>query len=76
MEALERFRDDGRRWATRYEVAAEAGVSSRTALRALQAMEERMLLEVRTVRGQEYGINTPTLYRLQECAGEPVAQHA
>lgn len=66
LEALEGLRDDGCKWATRYELAARAGVSSRTALRALQAMEERDLLEVQTVRGQQYGINTPTLYRLRE----------
>ena len=66
LEALEELRDDGGKWATRYELASAAGVSSRTALRALQAMEARGLLDVDSVRGQQYGINTPTLYRLRE----------
>ena len=68
VNELLRLHDDGRRWATRYELARAAEVSSRTSLRVLAHLEESDALEVQSVRGQEYGINTPTLYRLTVAA--------
>lgn len=65
LDALEEFARAGR-WATRYELAAKAGVSSRTALRTTALLEAEGMLDVQTVRGQRYGINTPTLYRLKQ----------
>ena len=62
---------DGRasgQWFTRYEAAETAGVSSRTALRALLKMESLGWLDVEHVRDQEYGINTPTRYTLRNDA--------
>ena len=68
VDALLRMHDDGRQWATRYELARAAKVSSRTSLRVLSHLENLRALEVQTVRDQEYGINTPTLYRLTVAA--------
>ena len=42
----------------------------------LKSLEAAGLLEVQTVRGQEYGINTPTLYRLTVAAATSVREEA
>ena len=76
VDQLLRRHDDGRRWATRYELAKDARISSRTALRVLASLEKSGHLEVQSVRDQEYGINTPSLYRLTVAAATSLREGA
>ena len=76
VDALVRRHDDGRQWATRYDLAREAKVSPRHALRVLARLEESGALEVQSVREQQYGINTPTLYRLTVAAATALREGA